>query len=367
MKVNILTKGFLSPTTRGWLHPVVKNRSKLLDMGIDISFFQKKNDSINECDVVIVESKFVRDDWSKDKSKIFDFLSNLKNNNKVIFYDLGDSTYSWVLEVLPYVDKLLKPFIFKDKNNYCIPLEGCNIISNYYFNNGLIEKDNSRKPKYLKEKDKIFLDKIQVGFNSTFADHSRDSNLWKYDYISRLTRSSFTLFSKFLKSNKKSDFTIPEYKRSRDLSCRMSLEGYSNGIKFHRVETSKILANYLSTNKLNRDKYFDEICNSKVVISPFGWGEINVPRDYEAALAGSVLLKPEISHIETWPNIFNKQTVVQYNWDLSNLLDIVDDIIVNYHKYIEFAFNLQDQFRDFSLGVNGEEIFCNYFINLLKN
>ena len=79
------------------------------------------------------------------------------------------------------------------------------------------------------------------------------------------------------------------------------------------------------------------------------------------------MLKPEISHIETWPNIFNKQTVVQYKWDLSNLLDIVDDILVNYDKYIEFAFNLQDQFRDFSLGVNGEEIFCNYFINLLKH
>lgn len=366
MKVNILTKGFLSPTTRGWLHPVVKNKSKLSELGVDLSFYLKKSKEIKYCDVVIVESKFVRDDWS-NKEKIFEFLIDLKTkNNKVFFYDLGDSTYSWVLEVLPYVDKLLKPFIFKDKTNYCRPLNGCNIITDYYYKQKLIKNDKSRKPIYLKEKDKNLIEKIQVGFNSTFADHSSDLNLWNNDYISRLTRSSFNLYSKFLKSYKKSDFTIPSYKRYRDLSCRMSLNGYSNGINFHRAETSKILANYLSTDKLNRDKYFDEICNSKVVVSPFGWGEINVPRDYEAALAGSVLLKPEILHIETWPNIFNKETVVQYNWDLSNLLDIVDDVLVNYKNYIEFAFNLQEQFRNFSFGENGEEIFCNYVFNLLK-
>ena len=77
--------------------------------------------------------------------------------------------------------------------------------------------------------------------------------------------------------------------------------------------------------------------NSKIVVSPFGWGEINVPRDYEVALSGSVLLKPDISHLSTWPDIFNKDTVVQYNWDLSNLLELVEKILDNYDHYIEYA------------------------------
>ena len=107
--------------------------------------------------------------------------------------------------------------------------------------------------------------------------------------------------------------------------------------------------------------------NSKVVISPFGWGEINVPRDYEVALSGSVLLKPDISHLDTWPNIFNKDTVVQYKWDLSDLSELVEKILNNYDDYIEFAIKLQDQYKYYSFGRLGEEKFCKYFVNMVKN
>ena len=43
MKVNILTKGFLSPTTRGWLYPVVKNKLRLSELGINLSFHLKQS------------------------------------------------------------------------------------------------------------------------------------------------------------------------------------------------------------------------------------------------------------------------------------------------------------------------------------
>jgi len=368
MKVNILTKGFLSPTARGWLHPIVKNKHSLLELGVDVSFFLKNSEKVKFCDVVIVESKFVRDDWLKNKEKIFEFLHSLKTkNNKVFFYDLGDSTYSWVLEALPYVDKLLKPFIFKDKNNYCIPLDGCNILTDYYSKNGMIKPDNLRSPKYLNKKDSHLLNKIKVGFNATFADHGYKSNLWKHDYFHRLTRHSFGIYQRMLKSIKSEDFINPKVNRTKNLSCRMSINGYSNGIEFHRKETAKILNKYISTNKINRKIYISEIRNSKVVISPFGWGEINVPRDYEVALSGSVLLKPDISHIDTWPNIFNEDTVVQYKWDLSDLRLLTEKIIDNYSDYIQYAIRLQDQFKHYSYGEAGQNEFCNYFINMIKN
>ena len=169
MKINILTRGFVSPTSRGWLHPLVKNQDYLKELDRYKLLFQHSND-VKYCDVVIVESRFVYRDWSTNKSKIFELLIDLKTeNNKVFYYDLGDSTYSWALEALPYVDKLLKPFIFKDKNNYCIPLNGFTIITDYYFKKGMID---SYKPlphkvlpessKYI-EKDKHLLDKIKLG------------------------------------------------------------------------------------------------------------------------------------------------------------------------------------------------------------
>lgn len=375
MKINILTRGFVSPTSRGWLHPLVKNQDYLKELGIDINFYFKYSNDVKYCDVVIVESRFVYRDWSTNKSKIFELLIDLKTeNNKVFYYDLGDSTYSWALEALPYVDKLLKPFIFKDKNNYCIPLNGFTIITDYYFKKGMID---SYKPlphkvlpessKYIEKKDKHLLDKIQIGYNSTFADNSLSSNLWKYSYFNRLTRRFFKMYSKMLKTNKGFDYVNPESHREKELSCRILLDGYSNGIDFHRKETAKILNKYISTNKLNRSDYFSEMRNSKVVVSPFGWGEINVPRDYEVALSGSILLKPDISHLDTWPNIFNQDTVVQYKWDLSNLLELVEKILDNYDDYLQFAINLQDQYKYYSFGTLGQEKFCEYFTNMVKN
>ena len=381
MKINILTNGFRSPTTRGWLHPLVKNKSRLFEMGIDISFHFKNSEKIKFCDLVIVESKFVikkwnlssgnhtKDNWIKNRSKIFEFLINLKTkDNKVFYYELGDSTYSWALDLLPYVDKLLKPFIFKDKNNYCVPLNGFNIITDYYYKNGMIESEEFSSPKFLQEKDKNLLDKIQLGFNSAFADHSLNSNLWKYDYFSRFSRRFFKIYSTMLNNTKSSEYIDPESSRKQDLSCRISSDGYrSKGISFHRKETAKILSKYISTNKLSRKDYFYEMRNSKVIVSPFGWGEINVPRDYEVALSGSVLLKPDMSHVDTWPNIFNKDTVVQYKWDLSNLLELVDKILDNYDDYLPFAIRLQDQFKHYSLDKSGQERFCEYFVNMVRD
>ncbi len=375
MKINVLTKGFLSPTSRGWLHPILKNKSRLFEMGLDLNFYQKYSERVKDCDIVIVESKFVRADWKENKLKIFEFLKDLKTkNNKVFYYDLGDNTYSWGLEALPYVDKLFKPFIFKDKNYYCIPLEGFNILTDFYCKEGIVEsniplqhKTLPEKPYYIKNEDKHLLDKIHIGFNSVFADNGLDSNLWKYNYFSRLTRHFFKLYSMMLQNTKIEDFIRPSLNRKKDVSCRISLDGYSSGINFHRTLASKILKEYLSTNKLNRKEYFKEMRDSKIVFSPFGWGEINVPRDYEVALSGAILVKPDISHLDTWPNIFNKDTVVQCKWDLSNLLEILDNILSNYNSYLNYAINLQDQYKNYSFGKLGQEKFCEYFVNMLKN
>lgn len=375
MNINILTKGFLSPTSRGWLHPILNYKSILYEMGLNINFYQKYSEEVKYCDLVIVESKFVRADWKNNKSKVLEFFLNLKTkNNKVFYYDLGDSSYSWGLEILPYVDRLLKPFVFKDKNYYCAPLEGFNILTDFYCKQGIIDsniplkhKILPKKPNFIKEEDKNLLDKIHVGFNSTFADNGLDSNLWKYNFFSRALRHNFKLYSLMIKSTKLKDYIKPTSYRSKDISCRISINGYSSGISFHRNLASKILKERLLTNKLSRKQYFDEMRNSKVVFSPFGWGEVNVPRDYEVALCGSILVKPDISHLDTWPNIFNKDTVVQCKWDMSDLLEILDKILSNHSDYLKYAINFQDQYKYYSHGKSGQEKFCTYFLNMVKN
>ena len=54
------------------------------------------------------------------------------------------------------------------------------------------------------------------------------------------------------------------------------------------------------------------------LLSPFGWGEICY-RDFEAAIGGSMLIKPDMSHLSTWPNIYASDMYKSLKWDFSDL------------------------------------------------
>lgn len=71
--------------------------------------------------------------------------------------------------------------------------------------------------------------------------------------------------------------------------------------------------------RIDRRLYFLELCRSKMTLSPFGWGELCY-RDFEAACAGSVLLKPSMDHLETSPSVYAPfETYIPLEWDLSDL------------------------------------------------
>lgn len=51
-------------------------------------------------------------------------------------------------------------------------------------------------------------------------------------------------------------------------------------------------------------KYRSALLDSKVILSPWGCGE-PCHRDYEALLAGTMILKPDTGHITSWPDVFS--------------------------------------------------------------
>lgn len=70
-----------------------------------------------------------------------------------------------------------------------------------------------------------------------------------------------------------------------------------------------------------RHHFINELRHSKVCFSPFGYGEV-CWRDYEAVMAGAMLLKPDTGHVETHPDIFRPwETYVPLRWDLADLND----------------------------------------------
>ena len=88
-------------------------------------------------------------------------------------------------------------------------------------------------------------------------------------------------------------------------------------------------------------RFMAEMQNTKIGFSPFGYGEV-CWRDYESIMAGAVLLKPDMSHIETAPDIFVPwETYVPVKWGLSDFEETVRTLVADAslrHKIARQAF-----------------------------
>lgn len=95
-------------------------------------------------------------------------------------------------------------------------------------------------------------------------------------------------------------------------------------------------------------QYKRELRSSRACFSPFGYGEV-CWRDFEAILYGALLIKPDMSHVETAPQFFDPfKTYIPVTWDFADVDDkvsyyldneditatIVDNAYKTIHNYV---------------------------------
>lgn len=115
--------------------------------------------------------------------------------------------------------------------------------------------------------------------------------------------------------------------RHIDLHMRLGTKGggWYGAMRSDAVRAGHAVAGVVrsSTEVISYRKYAQELKSSKTCFSPFGYGEI-CWRDIEAFAYGAVLIKPNMSHLETSPNIYEPGvTYLPVNWDFSNLQEVV--------------------------------------------
>ena len=77
----------------------------------------------------------------------------------------------------------------------------------------------------------------------------------------------------------------------------------------------------LPTNRVPRQQYYEELLRSRICISPFGYGEV-CGRDIEAITCGCLLIKPDMSHLRSHPDVFIPgETYVPVRWDYADLAE----------------------------------------------
>jgi hypothetical protein len=93
------------------------------------------------------------------------------------------------------------------------------------------------------------------------------------------------------------------------------------------------IAKISNGSRVSLQEYYNYISKSKITLAPYGYGEM-APRDIEAAMFGSILVKPDMSYIETAPDIFiNGETYIACKHDYSDIAEILHELLGNYSKY----------------------------------
>ena len=117
--------------------------------------------------------------------------------------------------------------------------------------------------------------------------------------------------------------------------------------------------------RLSIKEYMYIMSKSKVSVSPFGWGEIGA-RDFETIISGSLLFKPHMNHMKTWPNFFVPfKTYIPLKWDFSDLGSKLKYYLNNFEISRKISVNAQKKFRK-SISDEGMDQFCSYFIKQIN-
>lgn len=357
MKVVILHSNNYSPNEIGFLYPILRYRRTLKNI-YKINLVLTSNIDEVQGDVCIASSKWFSQIWTISGSqKINHYLKTIRENvNRLIWYDISDSTGTTHFMVLPYVDRYLKNQILKDGKAYLKKYYGDRIYSDFIHKHFDIVDGNSGEAHLNYIPDECNLEKIAVGWNSGLAYYGQHRHLQNY-LFGKMT-STVSLF--------KTKWHSPLLNKNLPLSCRIGINYSRNTITKSRQIIRRSLEHLLPTEeKLSHKAYLEELRKSRSVMSPFGLGEISL-RDFEAVIYGGAIIKQDMSHLNTWPNLWlNGESYLHFAWDMSDIDEKIEFALSYPVRMTEYAVEAQNIYRTISDSEKSGRIFCERLQSLI--
>lgn len=202
------------------------------------------------------------------------------------------STCDWPKVLSNDADVYVKKQIFRDKSQYGKATKSDTNLGDYYGNLYRLDYPEVRFPI-----PPGFLDKLVVGPGFSTSDF---------------------MLPVFMRFNR-------PLSRRRDMNLHARLGGVGEGwygkMRDHAREVVNRLPNIRKATYgvVGHRDYLRELCFFKALLQPFGFGEV-CWRHYEAVMCGSLLIKPDMCHVETDPDIYRPyETYIPVQWDFSDL------------------------------------------------
>ena len=120
----------------------------------------------------------------------------------------------------------------------------------------------------------------------------------------------------------------PAVEKDNDIICRATVPPDGHWLRQLRGTVAGSLKPLASkyrvlvpTHRVAQDQYYAEMRRSRICISPMGYGEL-CSRNFETVLCGCLLVKPDLGHLRSTPDIFVAgETYVPVRWDYSDLVE----------------------------------------------
>jgi len=280
---------------------------------INLDAFLSGTPEVRGATVVAFQTEYDLDEALRDR--ILARIRETSPGARVVYLDWFAPTDLRFAALLgPHVDLYVKKHVLRDRSQYGRETFGDTNLMDYYGRvNGL-----DHTPVTFAIPDG-FLDKPVVGPSFATADF----------ILPTLEKAA-----------------LPRGDRPIDLHARIAVGGtpwyQAMRAQCHAAAEALTGLNVVTGTGIRHDQFLAELRSSKICFSAFGYGEV-CWRDYEAIQNGAVLLKQDMSHVETLPDVFvADETYVPVRWDLSDFEDKVRGLLADPERCARIARNALD-------------------------
>jgi len=308
VKVRILTNDYHT------FRPYIKSFNQLATYGIELVDSDAK-----DYDITMVGHSLFQDkklgSFEASVQKGLDFLDKIEG--PYILLDSQDSSSvigAWETFIESRAICLLKDTLLKDRSLY---KEGW-VGGRWYW--GKSEDWGIPDQNYIPKDWDIHEDKLFLSGKNWLGVEDYNFNIdWKS--IDKL----FDLSLMF-------QYPHPE---CHEFDLKPSQDFYYNAYRkriFDKTKDSQYMIAKLNNGKrLDGQEWSKYQASSKVILSPFGYGAYGAPRDIAAVTLGSILLKEDLSYLDTYPNVYRPdETYIACKNDFSDLEEKIEYCVENF-------------------------------------
>jgi hypothetical protein len=349
-RVHLLAGPPATQNCRAFLAPILANRLSLAERGIEIRHFAALAPELYDCDVLALSNTFWPGPWRDRRTEALELMAEMAGRTpRLVYFDRSSPPGSVNTDIVPLVSRYYKMALYRDRSLYRQRHYGLRLFTDsYHREHGIVDSN----PSCTEAIDEAAEAKLRLAWNTGLANFS-------------LLGPRLSTFHAYLSwrlwLRPPTRFQPPSSSRGVPLMCRMGLSYSRQTVAYQRQQIARLLADHQRTDRVSKWAYFQEMRNSRIVVSPFGYNEINY-KDFETFICGALLLKPDMSHIETYPDYFRDgETFVSHSWSLDDVTEKVDEVLANYQRYLPIARAGQELYRHYVASPAGDAEFADRF------